>query len=97
MITDTALATNITPKIGMKSSRPENTATLATKLPSASDPVSPMKIFAGKQLKTKKLKSAPIVTTHTTEMFLISAFKSAFGAIMPVSKNTSISTTKLAI
>ena len=58
-MSDITVSTKRMPIIGIISSSPENTASEAIAPPSASEPVSPINILAGKQLKRKKPTKLP--------------------------------------
>ena len=58
------------PIIGIISSSPEKTASDAISPPIASEPVSPIKIFAGKQLKQRKPTSEPASASEIIEKFV---------------------------
>ena len=61
--------TKIIPTMASITSNFVKTATVPNKAPSDNEPVSPMNIFAGKQLYHKKPKHAPIVAAHIMLMF----------------------------
>ena len=84
-ITDNVLTTKTKPRIGIYNSIPEKTERLAINEPRASDPVSPINIFAGKQLNKRKHKIEPQATTEIIEMFLNSAMFEILVDITPVS------------
>ena len=66
MTTDMVIRTNRPPSMASSSSVREQMARPASAPPSASEPVSPMKILAGEVFHHRKPKQAPISAEATT-------------------------------
>ena len=67
MMSLSAESTNISPIIGIYKILPENNAKHAMNPPSANEPVSPIKIFAGNVLTAKKARTPPATANAATE------------------------------
>ncbi len=66
MTTDMVIRTNRPPRMAISSSVREQIARPASTPPSASEPVSPMKILAGEVFHHRKPRQAPISAEETT-------------------------------